>query len=224
MDQSSKNLQSYENQLTELEKQILNECLKLHEIRVEAAHNLENLINQSLTELDLPQARFSIRIEYLDSYEASGMDHVEFYFSPNKGENPKPLVKIASGGEISRVMLAFKSVLNQYDNKTTIIFDEIDTGVGGETIINLSKKIARLANISQVICVTHSAALATFADTHFFIFKRFQNKRTVTKVLKLSHEERINEISRMLGGAEQIDTVTEHAKEMLKFAINEKCV
>lgn len=224
LQQSITNLESYEKKLSELEVEIKKECELLHEMRLKAARDLENLVNQALEELDLPQAQFSIHVDLRDTYESFGMDKVEFFFSPNKGESSKPLAKIASGGEISRVMLALKSILNQYDNVSTIIFDEIDTGVGGETIINLSKKISKLATKSQVICVTHSPALASFADLHYLIFKVFKNKRTVTRILKLDYNERIKELSRMLGGAEQIDTALKHAKEMLKFARKEKCV
>jgi len=224
LEESSKNLDSYEKDLTELETQIKAECAILHTLRLDAAGKLERQINLVLEELNLPEAKFTIHVEEKEGYEADGFDRIEFYFCPNKGESPKPLAKVASGGEISRVMLAFKSVLNQYANVPTIIFDEIDTGVSGETIINLSKTISKLAKTSQVICVTHSPALASFADTHFLIFKKLESTRTITKVLKLGYEERIKELSRMLGGAEHIDTAAKHAKEMLKFALNEKCV
>lgn len=224
LEQSIVNLESYEKKLSELEIEIKTECELLHKIRLKAARDLEILVNQALEELDLPEAKFAIHVDLRDTYELFGMDRVEFFFSPNKGESSKPLAKIASGGEMSRVMLALKSILNQYDHVPTIIFDEVDAGVGGETVINLSKKISKLAAKSQVICITHSPALASFADLHYLIFKVLKNKRTVTRILKLNYTERIKELSRMLGGAEQIDTALKHAKEMLKFAHKEKCV
>ncbi|MDS1030106.1 DNA repair protein RecN [Bacillota bacterium LX-D] len=211
-------------QLEKIRQDYLKECLELSEIRKEKALELQVMLNDALVDLELPNSQFEIKVETLDKYQSNGIDTVHFLFSSNIGENLKNLEKVASGGEISRVMLAFKSVLAEVDVIPTLIFDEIDTGVGGSAILSLGNKLSKLALKKQVICVTHSPQLASFGDTHFHIYKQIIKDRTLTKIKKLQHQERIEEIARMLGGIDRLEGAREHAEKMLNFAFNEKCV
>ena len=140
---------------------------------------------------------------------------MEFLISPNPGEPLKPLAKIASGGEISRVMLAMKSVLSRTLAVPTLIFDEIDTGIGGRTGTVLADKLAALAQASQILCITHLPQIAAKGATHFFIEKHTEKGRTAIRVNALSPDQRVEELARMLGGARVSETVRQHAREML---------
>jgi DNA repair protein RecN (Recombination protein N) len=161
--------------------------------------------------------RFSIAIEPTEP-TAKGADHVEFLLSPNPGEPLKPLARIASGGEISRVMLALKSVLARAYAVPTLLFDEIDTGIGGQTGTVLGEKLATLARDVQVLCITHLPQIAAKGSRHFFIEKQTQKGRTTVRVTSLDEEARVQEIARMLAGTRLTDTVLQHAREMLTAA------
>ncbi|WP_227766033.1 DNA repair protein RecN [Zhaonella formicivorans] len=224
LEQSTELIAELEAELAEQERSLLEECMVLSNLRLATARLLEEAIGKALRELELQNSIFTIELSAIDKPLASGTDYVEFLFSPNPGEGLKPLAKIASGGEISRVMLAFKSVLAEVDALPTMIFDEIDTGVGGKAILSLGLKLARLAEHHQVLCVTHSPQVASFADTHFYIYKEIVKNRTKTRIQKLNYEERVLELGRMLGGADRLESALEHAKEMLNFALKEKCV
>ena len=147
---------------------------------------------------------------------AHGKDHVDFLFCANVGEPLQLLTRVASGGEISRVMLAIKSVLAEEDNIPTLIFDEIDAGVGGVTVRAIAQRLHHLARFRQVICVTHQPLIAAAANHHFAIYKTTEDGRTVTRLTKLSSTERESELTRMLGGEPNDQTVLNHARQMLR--------
>jgi DNA repair protein RecN (Recombination protein N) len=152
------------------------------------------------------------------------MDQVEFLISPNPGEPLRPLAKIASGGELSRVMLAIKTILAGTDQVETLIFDEVDTGVSGRAAQAIAEKLARVARERQVLCITHLPQVASLADAHFLIRKEMSENETMTVVRQLSDEERVKELARMLGGAEVTETTEEHAREMILLGKQRKAV
>lgn len=200
---------------TDLEK--LNEKLqksaeKLTKLRKDAAKKLEKEIETALLELDMPKVRFEIMITPCD-FGQKGADSVEFMISPNPGEPLKPLVQIASGGELSRVMLAIKSIIN--DGIDTMIFDEIDTGVSGSAAQKIAKKLSAISKGRQVICVSHQPQLAAFADNHYVVTKQEEGDRTVTRLKELSSDERVAELARIIDGDNITETAIKHAKEML---------
>lgn len=147
--------------------------------------------------------------------ESGGAESVEFYFSANLGEPPKPLAKVASGGEMSRLMLALKSLLAKVEAVGTFIFDEVDSGVGGRTIHKVGEKLAKIAQNKQVFCITHAAQVAAFADAHYGIVKAVSGERTRTRVELLSEPDRVEELARMLGGGEA-DITRKHAEELIR--------
>ncbi len=195
----------------------LSECAKrLSEKRKEAAKILSKEIENELFELDMPKAKFSILIEPLEDFSKNGADRVEFLISPNMGEPEKPLFKIASGGELSRVMLAIKGILASYDGTDTLIFDEIDTGVSGSAAKKIAQKLAVLGEKKQVICVTHLPQLAAAADNHYLIKKIEEKERTLTTASILFKEERIEEIARITDGENPTPASKEHARQMIE--------
>jgi DNA repair protein RecN (Recombination protein N) len=147
-----------------------------------------------------------------------GIDKVEFLFSANPGEEPKPLAKIASGGEISRVMLALKSILADFDNIPVLIFDEVDAGIGGKTAESVGKKLRALSSKHQVLCTTHLPQIASMGNSHLAIEKAQRNERAYVEVKELSGQERLREIARMLSG-KITDSSMKHAKELLEFTV-----
>lgn len=224
LEKRSELFQKLQEQLAAAEEDYRNECLSLRRLRLKTAKVLEEKISNAMEDLDFLNSTFKIELSDADKPQANGLDQVEFLFSPNPGEGLKPLNKIASGGEISRVMLAFKSVLAEIDAIPTLIFDEIDTGVGGKAVLALGQKLANIAVHRQVISITHSPQVASFGDNHFFIYKEVVDNRTITRIKKLTHEDRITELARMMGGSEHSDVVLKHAQDMLDFALQEKCV
>ncbi len=190
------------------------QAAKLTKARQKAAKPFADAILKELADLAMTATRFSVSIEPRPA-TAQGADHVEFLISPNPGEPLKPLAKIASGGEISRVMLAMKSVLSRTYSVPTLIFDEIDTGIGGRTGTVLADKLANLSGAVQILCITHLPQIAAKGDRHFFIEKRTEKGRTSVNVAPLLGEDRVNELARMLGGARLTDAVLQHAREML---------
>jgi len=176
-------------------------------------------IQNSLAFLNMPFVKLSLNIEDKD-YSADGKDQLEFYIVTNKGESPKPLAKIASGGELSRIMLAIKSVLAEKQVTDTMIFDEIDAGVSGTAALKIGKLLKETAYNRQVLCVTHSPQIAAFADTHMYIEKTTKGDATYTTVRKLGTEERVAEIARIISGDNITETAAENAREMLAAAQN----
>ena len=182
-----------------------------------AAKELETRISRELSELDMPKLRFSIDFQEKELSE-DGMDTVEFLMSANVGEDLRPIRKIASGGELSRIMLALKNVLAEQDSVMTMVFDEVDTGVSGRAAQRVAEKLARLSRTRQVLCVTHLPQLTAMADVHFGVEKGEENGRTLTRVRELDRAARRAEIARMSGGDHPSETMLSGAEEMLSAA------
>jgi DNA repair protein RecN (Recombination protein N) len=199
---------------------------KIHTARVHAARKFEQAVERDMTEVALTNARFQVQIKAPataelaqdlsgDCFSAKGIDRVEFHFSANVGEDVRPLVRIASGGEASRLMLVLKTVANATEFPRTIVFDEIDTGIGGRVSEAVGAKLKKLALTNQVLCVTHQAQIARFADHHLLVEKHTARGRTHVDVSKLDRNGRIEELARMLTGAEITASARKHAKELL---------
>ncbi|MBQ9765711.1 MAG: DNA repair protein RecN [Lachnospiraceae bacterium] len=213
------NKQRLESELKELYEEALQYAESISVKRKEAARKLSLEIVNELKELNFLDVNFMIEIRKLEELTSNGLDEVEFMIAVNPGETPKPLGKIASGGELSRVMLAVKNVLSDKDQVDTLIFDEIDTGISGRTAQAVSLKLKSISRNRQVICITHLAQIAAPADNHFLIEKSVKEGRTVTDIYKLSDEQMIDELARILSGAEVTDKVLENAREMKKMAM-----
>lgn len=207
-----------EQEIAALEEQLTASSLTLRRLRLDAAASLERLLETTLQELALPNARFSIALTEKESFTPRGMDHIEFLFSANTGEPVKPLAKIVSGGEMSRVMLALKTILARQDRIPSLIFDEVDAGIGGATIQSVAEKLALLAGHHQVICVTHSPQIAAMADNHFQLYKETVEKRTLTRAVRLEPERRREELARMLDGASIDEVGLQHVDSLLERA------
>lgn len=190
--------------------------------RKKLARQLEEAIHQQLKELYMEKTQFEVRFLPTsgkdEGYTLAGKDHVEFYISTNPGEPLKPLVKIASGGELSRMMLALKTIFSHSQSVTSIIFDEVDTGVSGRVAQAIANKIHQISASSQVLCITHLPQVAAAADEQYHIEKRIVDGRTETTVSQLNDEERVTEIARMLAGSEITRLTLEHARELLRLA------
>ena len=184
-------------------------------VRKRAAREIEAAVTEALAFLDMPKVRFELSILAAPMGEW-GADDVEFLIATNAGEPLQPMIKIASGGELSRIMLALRSVLNDRDGAATVIFDEIDTGISGKTSRKVGMKLSETASCAQVLCVTHSAQIASLADTHFKITKSERDGRAETEVAQLKDDERIEEIARILGGIEITDVQREVARELIE--------
>lgn len=191
---------------------------ELTQIRSETAEKLRELIENELRYLGMEKAIFEIEIKSIDYILESGMNIVRFNISANPGEPPKPLIKVASGGEMSRIMLAIKSVIAEVDKIPTLIFDEIDTGISGRTAQAVAEKMSIISRKHQLLCVTHLPQIAAMADTHFKIEKIVKENKTSTFVHKLDEEGQFEELARMLGGAKVTDITIKHSKEMIKLA------
>ena len=187
---------------------------ELTAVRKKAAAEFEKQVCDILSYLNMPDVRFTVQFGK-GRYTKRGCDTAEFMISANRGESVKPLCKIASGGELSRVMLAIKSVLLGRDPVGTMIFDEIDTGISGYTAGKVGTQLKKVAENRQVICVTHLAQIAAMADTHLLIEKKAEKDRTFTSVSPLSYEQRINEIARIMSGAQMTENLYNSAKELL---------
>ncbi|GFE58256.1 DNA repair protein RecN [Geobacter sp. AOG1] len=190
---------------------------ELSERRREAASALKAAMERELREIAMPHAVFEVAFEELAEPRPTGFERAEFLFSPNPGEVPRPLARIASGGELSRLMLALKQVHPESD-VPTLVFDEVDTGIGGATSALVGKKLKNVAREQQVLCITHLPQVAAFADHHYRVEKRVVDGRTATAVSLLDNDERVAEMARMLGGARITDTTLEHAREMIAEA------
>ena len=203
-----------EKGIERLDSEVRAQAEKLSELRDKGASAFGQAVERELGSLAMRDAVFQIAQERCD-LSATGIDKVEFLISANPGEPPRPLAKIASGGEMSRIMLAIKSVMAAVDTMPALIFDEIDVGVGGRTAGVIGEKLDSLAKRSQVLCVTHLPQIASRSGQHFCIEKQLLGGRTVVRVRRLSDEERVAELARMLGGAKPSDTAVQHAREML---------
>lgn len=190
---------------------------KLSDLRKKTALKFESDVKSQLEFLDMPKISFKVKFEK-GILSSVGTDKIEFLISTNPGEPPKPLAKIASGGELSRIMLAIKNILAYNDTVDTLIFDEIDTGVSGRASVKIGMKLKSVSKSTQVITVTHSAQIAAFANTHFLIQKDYENGRTYTRVTTLDFEKRKYELARIMGGLQITDALLAGAEEMLKNA------
>lgn len=193
-------------------------AVKLTKDRQGLGEDLRERIQKELGDLGMPQVKFAVSFTKLEQWKAHGMEDVEFLISPNPGEPLKPLARIASGGEMSRIMLAMKTILARVDQIPTLIFDEVDAGIGGRAAQAVGEKLALVGRDRQVICVTHSPQVSSFAGTHFYIQKKVQQDRTFTSITRLDREGRIQELARMLGGQSITETTLKHAEEMLQMA------
>lgn len=206
--------------LAELEKshdKLVKTADNISKIRKEAAAGLEKEITQALMELNFLSVDFRIDFKPLEKPSANGMDHVEYLISVNPGEEPKPLAKVASGGELSRIMLAIKTVLADQDEIDTLIFDEIDTGISGRTAQMVANKLDQIAEKRQVICITHLPQIAAMAKKHFGIIKSIRDNKTVTNITELDYDGSVMELARMLGGDSITDTAVSNARELKRY-------
>ena len=206
------------SEIASLKKEAYKLCKEISAIRNKGAKKLSGEIADALLDLNFLDSQFEIKVTSdEENMKQSGYDDIEFFISTNPGEALKPLNQVASGGEMSRIMLAIKSVCAN-DSTATLIFDEIDTGISGRTAQKVSEKMSRIAKEHQVIVVTHLPQIAAMADTHFEISKSVNNGRTITSIETLSEEGKIKELARMLGGVTITDKVLENAKDMKKQA------
>jgi len=187
---------------------------QLSEKRQAAAQLFQQQVCEELAFLDMPSVRFLVHCE-TDEPDESGIDRMEFYITTNPGEPPKPIGKVASGGELSRIMLSLKNVIAEGDRVGTLIFDEVDTGVSGRAAQKIGRKLKQASGGRQIICVTHLAQVAAFADTHLLIAKNVRDERTFTTVQPLSQEERVQELARIMGGENITEPVLASARELI---------
>lgn len=216
------NIEKTKAEISKIEESITACAKELTYLRKRTGLLLQEKIEKSLYELNMEQARFKVEISDSEEFLADGKDIVEFLISSNAGEPLKPLVKIASGGELSRVMLAVKSILAECDGVDTLIFDEIDTGVSGSAAQKIADKLSKISNTKQVVCITHHPSLAAISDNHYFIEKNTEDGKTKTTVRRLDFDERVLEIARITGG-EISEISKEHAYELIKKADERKC-
>lgn len=212
-------IEKLQKELSSLKKDLSIEAKELSNIRQKFAAKLTNLIHKELKELYMEKTVFEVMFKSdFNSFSPSGSDKVEFYLSTNPGEPLKPMSKVASGGELSRIMLAMKSIFSKHQGVTSIIFDEVDTGVSGRVAQAIAEKIYNVSIDSQVLCISHLPQVAAMADTHLYISKTSRDGRTKTSVTSLDDESKIREIGRMISGVEITDLTKEHAKELLYLA------
>lgn len=222
-------LNDYDTYLTTLKEKVKKaeetltvSCEKVSKVRQKYAKTLVKSVTEALQDLNFLDVTFEMKFEQQPGFTANGFDDAEFLISTNPGEPVKPLGKVASGGELSRIMLAIKTVLADQDAVETLIFDEIDSGISGRTAQMVSEKMNVLGRNHQIICITHLPQIAAMADAHYLIEKSVQNQSTVSTIRRLNEEEMIDELSRMLGGVEITDTVRKSAKEMKELAASKK--
>ncbi|MUV39687.1 DNA repair protein RecN [Lentibacillus sp. JNUCC-1] len=217
--------------IEQVEKEAYQKAVQLHDVREKAAHALTRDIKKELKGLYMDKSVFKIVFETTPSEEKTsnyvklnqnGYDHVHFELSTNPGEPLKPLHKIASGGEMSRIMLALKTIFAKHEGVTSVIFDEVDTGVSGRVAQAMAEKIQHISEGSQVLCITHLPQVAAMADHHKYIGKDVSRKRTATYIIDLNIEDKIEELGRMITGAEMTETAKDHAKELLELAFTYK--
>lgn len=228
IERSDERIRELQLDLETARQDYLERASQLHRARVTAARALEKGAHRDLAEVALESARLESRIEsptgndladeseQARAFTPRGIDRVEFYFSANVGEPPRPLAKVASGGEASRLMLVLKTIANAARFPRTIVFDEIDSGIGGRVSEAVGAKLKRLSQTHQVLCVTHQAQIARFADCHLLVRKEVRSGRTEVEIERLDRRGRVEEVARMLTGADITETARRHAREMLK--------
>lgn len=211
-----------DQRVTDIKTTVIATAQQLSKIRHKAAQQLTQAVQKELADLYMDKAQFSVM--FLDNQQlfSKGLDSVEFYIQTNPGESSKPLAKIASGGELSRIMLAIKTIFSRNEGVTSIIFDEVDTGVSGRVAQAIANKIELIGQTSQVLCITHLPQVAAMADFQLLIQKKIQDDRTTTSVTLLAAKKRVQEIARMIAGTEITTLSLEHAQELLRLADIEK--
>lgn len=217
---ADKELERLSEEYDVLLEKAVNAAERLSEYRKKTAAKFEKEVCQSLSFLDMPSIKFIVDFKK-GKLSSTGFDDISFYISTNPGEPPKPLSKIASGGELSRIMLAIKNIIAGHDTVGTLIFDEIDTGVSGRASRKIGLKLKSVSKDTQVICVTHSAQIASAADTHFLISKHVSDGRTFTEVKPLDFEGRKHELARIMGGLEISEAMLSSAEELLRSSDSE---
>ena len=226
---NEENMKALEDELKKKEMVIAKLAIELAEKRETAAKTLTKCVEKELKELSMGNVQLDVRFDYPADDEGfilfrkkrmkptpTGLGSLEFLFSPNQGEELRPLAKIASGGELSRVMLALKSILNDQDTVPVMIFDEVDTGIGGRVAEKVGTKLQKVSNTKQVFCITHLPQIAGMAFSHFRVEKEVKGKRTRSTIRQLEQEERVEELARMSSGEKITDASLEHAREMLR--------
>lgn len=208
-----------QQKLDETEKILDKKCEKLSNLRKKYAVEFEKRVVETLEDLNFLQVKFKVDFKKSGTYSANGNDKAEFMISTNPGEPLMPLAKIASGGELSRIMLGIKTIMAGQDDIDTLIFDEIDTGISGRTAQKVAEQMKLLSKKHQIICITHLPQIAAMADNHLKIEKISEGNETSTKIYPLDEEKSVEELARMLGGAEITETVMQNAREMKKLAI-----
>ena len=211
------NMEEYTNKLKQEQVKVvdkLNEIgLQIHNLREIKNKNLSNEINKNLQDLEMKNAKINIHVDLLDNFYETGKDNVEFYISTNIGEDEKELIRIASGGEMSRIMLAIKTVIANSDSIPVLVFDEIDTGISGKASNKVAEKLSKISKNHQVICISHLPSIAAIADYNYFINKQIENERTITKIKRLEETEIIHEIARISSG-EINEATLNYAREL----------
>jgi len=230
MEEALQRVESVEEELAGLTREkekvavdLREKALALSSLRKQAAVVLKQAVDVQIHDLNMPHAFFFVEFlrrcgEADNHYGPKGGDEIEFYLAANAGENPKPLNKIASGGELSRIVLALKNALSQTGSVATVVFDEVDSGIGGATAEIVGRKLKEVAAHHQVICITHLPQIASFGGPHLRVTKQVSDGRTFTVVEKINDEQKIEEISRMLGGVDVTESAREHARELLAAA------
>ena len=218
IDTADERIEELEQEEEELRRRLAHRAEELTAIRKSAANALSQAVQEALAFLDMPKVRFEVAVKATE-FGAFGRDEVEFLLSANPGEPVGPMVRIASGGELSRIMLAIRSVLNERYGVPTAIYDEVDTGISGRTARKVGIKLATIAKASQVVCVTHSAQIASLADAHYVIEKRETveggETRAETGVRRIDEADRVEEIARILGGLDITDAQRAAARELI---------
>lgn len=222
-------LSDYDSYLADMERELKKSkeeleqfCSELSEIRKKEAVKLTKAIRRALLDLNFLDVTFEMKFDRTEDYTASGYDAPEFLISTNPGEPVKPLGKVVSGGELSRIMLGIKTVMAETDEIESLIFDEIDSGISGRTAQMVSEKMNLLGKNHQIICITHLPQIAAMADSHYLIEKSVENQSTHSRIHKLDQEQSVKELARMLGGVEITDTVIQNAREMKEMAHKKK--
>ena len=216
-------MEQLSSQEKEKKRKILSLCRKLSKLRKAAAEPLADKLKRAMIDLNFLDVAFMIEItEDETEFSSDGYNKVEFMISTNPGEKLKPLWQIASGGELSRIMLAFKTIFADKDETDTLVFDEIDTGISGKTAWKVSKKLGKLSKNHQIICITHLPQIASMADAHYLIEKEVKEERTVTQIRELGEEESLSELARLLGSGELTQAVLDNAREMRQTACRVK--
>ncbi len=218
LENADENLSELNKELEELLKTVTIKANLLSDHRMKAGERFVKQVAEELEFLNMPDVRLAVKNDK-GKLTVSGMDNIEFLISANAGEEPKPIAKIASGGELSRIMLALKNVIAEKDDIQTLIFDEIDTGVSGRAAQKIGIKLKQISKLRQVLCVTHLSQIAVMADDHLLIEKNVQNGRTLTSVRSLDHEGRKQELARIMGGENITDLMLENAEQYLSDAM-----